>query len=67
MNSIFFSKTVLFAVVLFGFGGCAYFNTFYNAQQYFEEAEKIRLQKEGESIPITAMDNTVKLLKNVKI
>ena len=63
MNSIFFSKTVLFAVVLFGFGGCAYFNTFYNAQQYFEEAEKIRLQKEGESIPITAMDKYGKTIE----
>tara|TARA_B100001996_G_scaffold381025_1_gene369633 strand:- start:1094 stop:2839 length:1746 start_codon:yes stop_codon:yes gene_type:complete len=36
--------------------GCAYFNTFYNAQNYFEEAEKIRLEKEGYVIPVTAID-----------
>ena len=41
---------------MIGLGGCAYFNTFYNAQQYYQEAEKIRLQKEGNAIPITAMD-----------
>ena len=49
-------ETILCSVLLLGLGGCAYFNTFYNAQQYYQEAEKIRLQKEGETIPITAMD-----------
>ena len=37
-------------------GSCAYFNTFYNAKKYFREAEKIRQEKEGESVPISAMD-----------
>ncbi|SVC44302.1 uncharacterized protein METZ01_LOCUS297156, partial [marine metagenome] len=56
MRSRFSSETILYSVLLIGLGGCAYFNTFYNAQQYYQEAEKIRLQKEGDAIPITAMD-----------
>ena len=56
MRSTFTPETILYSVLLIGLGGCAYFNTFYNAQQYYQEAEKIRLQKEGETIPITAMD-----------
>ena len=43
-------------VFLFVFSSCAYFNTFYNAQQYFEQAEKQRLEKAGESIPPSAID-----------
>ena len=30
----------LLAVILFS--GCAYYNTFYNAQEYYNEAEKLR-------------------------
>ena len=56
MRSTLAPETILYSVLLIGLGGCAYFNTFYNAQQYYQEAEKIRLQKEGETIPITAMD-----------
>ena len=56
MRSTLTQKTILYSVLLIGIQGCAYFNTFYNAQQYYQEAEKIRLQKEGETIPITAMD-----------
>ena len=63
MKSTILSKSLIFVVVLLGFGGCAYFNTFYNAQQYYEEAEKIRLQKEGESIPITALDKYGKTIQ----
>ena len=33
----------LLAVILFS--GCAYYNTFYNAQEYYNEAEKLRLEK----------------------
>lgn len=36
--------------------GCAYFNTFYNAQQYFKRAEKLRLEKAGEGLPLPARD-----------
>jgi len=56
MRTRFTPETILYLILLIGLGGCAYFNTFYNAQQYFQEAEKIRLQKEGDAIPITAMD-----------
>ena len=48
------------------FKGCAYFNTFYNAKVYYQDAEKIRIQKEGESIPISAIDKYGKVIENVK-
>ena len=70
MNLKFFPKTLLFSVIILCSGGCAYFNayynTFYNAQQYFQEAEKIRLQKEGKSIPITALDKYGKAIQKCK-
>ena len=43
--------------------GCAYFNTFYNAKQYYNEADKIRLEKDGQSTPIAAMDKYGKSIK----
>ena len=63
MNSIFLPKTLFFVVIFLCSGGCAYYNTFYNAQQYYEEAEKIRLQKEGKNIPITALDKYGKTIQ----
>ena len=63
MRSTLAPETILYSVLLIGLGGCAYFNTFYNAQQYYQEAEKIRLQKEGETIPITAMDKYGKTIQ----
>jgi len=39
------------------FFSCAYFNTFYNAEKYFKEANKMRLEKSGQSIPLRAIDN----------
>ena len=63
MNSIFLPKTIIFVVIFLCSGGCAYYNTFYNAQQYYEEAEKIRLQKEGKTIPITALDKYGKTIQ----
>ena len=56
MTFIFPSKSIIFLSFAITISGCAYFNTFYNAKEYFADAEKIRLQKEGEAIPITAMD-----------
>ncbi|HIN26124.1 MAG TPA: tetratricopeptide repeat protein [Candidatus Marinimicrobia bacterium] len=41
---------------------CAYFNTFYNAKQYFKKAEKIRMEKAGESIPVSAIDAYSKVI-----
>ena len=43
--------------------GCAYFNTFYNAQQYFRDAENIRITKGGTSVPVSAMDKYGKTIK----
>ena len=63
MNSIFLPKTLFFVVIFLCSGGCAYYNTFYNAQQYYKEAEKIRLQKEGKTIPITALDKYGKTIQ----
>ena len=63
MNSTFLPKTLIFGILFLWSGGCAYFNTFYNAQQYYKEADKIRLQKEGETIPITALDKYGKTIQ----
>jgi tetratricopeptide (TPR) repeat protein len=48
------------------FSSCAYFNTFFNAKEYFDEAEKIRLEKEGERIPVSAIDKYGKSIKKSK-
>ena len=34
-------KTTIYLIFLLGSLSCAYFNTFYNAKQYYEEAEKV--------------------------
>ncbi len=51
-----FTKVFLLAVIIILISGCAYFNTFYNAQQRFEAAEEIRLQNIGEGVPDKAAD-----------
>ena len=40
-----------------------YFNTFYNAEQYFNKAEKIRLQNRGDKLPKTAFDQYDKVIE----
>ncbi len=49
-------KSILALAVLLLLSSCAYFNTFYNAREYFDQAEKQRLEKAGESIPPSAID-----------
>ena len=49
------------------FFSCAYFNTFYNAEKYFKEANKMRLEKAGQSIPLRAIDNYGKTIQKCKI
>ncbi len=44
-------------LILVLFTGCAYFNTFYNAQQYFKEAENQRLENIGERLPKETLNN----------
>ena len=40
-----------------------YFNAFYNAEQYFNKAEKIRLQNRGDKLPKTAFDQYDKVIE----
>ena len=62
--------TLLFIISLF-FSSCAsmkgYFNTFYNAEQYFIKAEKIRLEAQGDKIPNSALDNYQKVIEKSQI
>ena len=46
---------------------CAYFNTFYNAERYFKEADLIRLEKSEKAIPLRAMDNYGKTIQKCKV
>ena len=59
-------KIFLYNSLIILFNGCAYFNTFYNANQYYEEATKIRLGKDGQAVPITAMDKYGKSIAKCK-
>ena len=56
LQQIYRTTPLIITIALFYFSSCAYFNTFYNAQEYFENAEKQRLEKAGESIPPSAID-----------
>ena len=47
--------------------GCAYFNTFYNAQQYYKAAEKIRLEKYGQALPSNGIDAYMSAIKKSTI
>jgi len=58
-------RALCFTFIMF-FSSCAYFNTFFNAKEYFDEAEKIRLEKEGERIPVSAIDKYGKSIKKSK-
>jgi len=54
----------LFIFVSFSCTGLkGYFNTFYNAEQYFDKAEKIRLQNRGDKLPKTAFDHYEKVIE----
>ena len=46
---------------------CAYFNTFYNAERYFKQADLIRLEKSDKAIPLRAMDNYGKTIQKCKV
>ena len=55
-----------FSVNVIILSSCAYFNTLYNAQQYFADAEKIRLEKEGDVVPVAAIDKYTKTIQKCK-
>lgn len=67
MFTAFKPKTLFYLYFFLCSISCAYFNTFYNAEQYYEEAEKIRLEKDGEAIPISAMDKYGKTIKKCQV
>ena len=46
---------------------CAYFNTFYNAEKYFKDADRLRLEKAGKAIPLRAIDNYGKTIQKCKV
>jgi len=46
---------------------CAYFNTFYNAEKYFKEANKMRLEKSDKAIPLRAIDNYGKTIQKCRV
>ena len=66
MSDNLIKKIFLSNLLIMLFNGCAYFNTFYNANQYYEEANKIRLEKDGQAVPITAMDKYGKAIEKCK-
>jgi TolA-binding protein len=47
--------------------GCAYFNTFYNAEQYFIKAEQARLESVGDRLPPTAIDAYGKVIEKTSV
>ncbi|MBT3495841.1 MAG: tetratricopeptide repeat protein [Candidatus Marinimicrobia bacterium] len=47
----------LWLILVLSFFSCAYFNTFYNAQSYFDKAEDQRLEKLGQKLPTAVLDN----------
>ena len=45
---------IIFLIFFFVSHSCVYYNTFYNAQKYFKNAEKIRLENENRPLPVNA-------------
>jgi len=46
---------------------CVYYNTFYNAKKYFDEAELIRLENEDRSLPVKAQTSYTKVIEKCNI
>ena len=53
--SEFNSKFIKYLCLLLFLKGCAYFNTFYNAEEHFETAERIRIENLGNQMPSRAI------------
>ena len=53
--SEFNSKFIKYLCLLLFLKGCAYFNTFYNAEEHFDLAERIRIENLGNQIPSRAI------------
>ncbi len=50
-------------LILLTLVGCAYFNTYYNAEQYFEKGENIRMENAGTKLPAAAIDAYSKVIE----
>ena len=53
--SEFNSKFIKYLCLLLFLKGCAYFNTFYNAEEHYDLAERIRIENLGNQIPSRAI------------
>ena len=53
--SEFNSKFIKYLCLLLFLEGCAYFNTFYNAEEHFDTAERIRIENLGSQLPSRAI------------
>jgi tetratricopeptide (TPR) repeat protein len=49
------SKIIKILCLLIFLKGCAYFNTFYNAEQHFDNAESARIRNLGAELPLVAI------------
>ena len=63
MISEFNSKFIKYSCLLVFLQGCAYFNTFYNAEEHYSNAEKLRIQSLGSSLPAKAIQEYGKAIE----
>jgi len=61
--SEFNSKFIKYLCLLLFLKGCAYFNTFYNAEEHFDLAERIRIENLGNQIPSRAIQEYGKAIE----
>ena len=63
MISEFNSKIIKSLCLLLFVQSCAYFNTFYNAQAHYKDAEKIRIENFGDQLPSRAIQEYQKVIE----
>ena len=63
MISEFNSKFIKYSCLLVFLQACAYFNTFYNAEEHYSNAEKLRIQSLGSSLPAKAIQEYGKAIE----
>ena len=70
METKFYTKTLILIITVLTISfpiSCVYYNTFYNAEKYFKEAETIRLENEDRSLPINAQTSYTKVIEKCDI
>ena len=60
-------NSLITIIVSMLFFGCVYFNTFYNAKLIFSEAERMRAEKEGESLGNIINDKYKKVIEKSNV